>query len=521
MLRFLLVWAIISCSVEDNRSSDRYRIDVEGLVDGQHVYLGTKLTDISIKVTKFLVDSKYEGGDETRSVSDEGVVTSGSLQVDVDCSGSEVFSGKLTVTSETTKVPELDLALDKFKHGSCKLEAVYDDGETEHPHRDKQLVGFSIIDEGFCSKDDMSSTGYTIGKGFELECANPTVTLTTQCGDDLKLFFFDSGANGATNLSLKLLDNNYAVVVTNEVDDSWSVPTGCNLKINNREMTITKPSAGQNLAQNVEITSINVHGFSGNMALEAEEGANFYLTVGSNWYLQETHQNFLAYPDDLRKLAIMTHKDSWWSYLAGPEISSIDDQPLRAGQPINWGASLPPENCSLYLYSDGTLTDYDGQQIGDNGYLFTSSACTIKTNKLGVMFDVPVADAEFKLQTADETPIYQSTWASNTVSLTLPTQQEVENIMGDNVNEKVWIYRRVNTRTNIGGIGEYGDWQVVNVDGSRWGTMISQLISDSRTIDSCDEANNNVEACLLFASDVYNVMIRVERNDQSYWFDIF
>ena len=351
MLRVLLIWAIISCGVEDSLSSNRYRIDVEGLVDGKHVYLGTKLTGISVKVTKFLILTEYGDGDVKKSITDEGAVTSGSLQVDVECYDKQAFSKKLTITSETTKIPEVTLADDKFEHGSCDLIVVYDDGETEHPNRDKQTIDFRIVEEGYCEDNSNQPTEYIIGKGFEKRCAKQSFELTQQCDDNLRLFYY---TKYQTNLlSSESLDTDSVVVVMTGDDDSWSIPKGCNLKINNRVFALTKPSAGQNLAQDVEITSVsaNVYQDGGKIKIEAnsEGDQNLYLTVGNNWYRHslnsagETNTD-LAYPNDLRKLAIMTHKEGWWSYLAGPQnIHSIDNgQPMRAGQPIVVNESDPP-----------------------------------------------------------------------------------------------------------------------------------------------------------------------------------
>ena len=139
-------------------------------------------------------------------------------------------------------------------------------------------------------------------------------------------------------------------------------------------------------------------------------------------------------------------------------------------------------------------------------------------------FDVPVADAEFSFKPdwSIDTPSSPFIWQwnnNNTVSLTLPTKSAISEIMGDGIGDKVWIYTRSNTRTKNGGIDEYGDWRVDGTDGLDWGTVVSQLITEPMTIDLCNRVSKSV--CLGIVSDIYNVMIRVERSNQSYWFAIF
>ena len=345
MLRLLLVWVIISCGAEDPPDSNSYRIDVEGLTYGEHISLGTKLTDISVKVTKFLVSTEYNDDANTfiYDFRDEGAVTSGSLQIDIECQeGEETFKElELDINSATTKVPEIEFASDNFRQDSCELIVDYDDGIAKRHKR--QEISFRIVDESHCL--ELGEEQILIGKGFQKKCSNQTFKLTKQCGDDLKLFYYSGLVNTPRLLSELSFDNDHAVIVMTEADDSWSIPKGCALWSNNRDVAITKPSAKQNLAQLVEITAVSKSG----RRVDFDSNGHFYLTVGNGWYRQSSNNN-IAYPDNLGWLAIMTHKDSWWSYLSGPEVSSADDRPLRAGQPISWRESPFPKRIVHFIF---------------------------------------------------------------------------------------------------------------------------------------------------------------------------
>lgn len=509
MLKILLMLAIVGCVSEDPEDKYRYLIDVEGLVDGEHVQLGASLTDLSIKVTEFAV-SRSDG---ERSIKDEGVVTSGSLAIEIDCHDNQLFSKNLDIASETTKIPQIDLVRDKFERGSCKLIVEFAGTDSRG---DRQQIGFSIIEEGYCADSESLTTEYIIGKGFEKSCANQTYKLTQQCGEALQLFYYYKTTD-VSNLSVKPLDNDYVVIVMTDVADNWSIPKGCVLKINNRDVALTKPSSGQNLAESLGITSVT----SSNRVMDFDNYDKlFYLTVGNGWYKHSGSSAGVVYPDDLGQLAIMTHKKGWWSYLAGPKIRSIDDRPLRAGQPIVVGESapLPPEGCSVYLYNDGTLVDYRDQPIVDGSYLFTTSACTFKATKLGVTFDVPVANAEFMFRPLDEDNIFSWVWADLGFWVTLPTKEKISEVMGNGVADNIWLYHRVNTR------GDdqitYGEWQSSE---SVWGNEFGQRVNDAGSIAVCDNTGTpeTKARCWVSLSAVFEIMVKVERNNQSYWLKFF
>ena len=135
-----------------------------------------------------------------------------------------------------------------------------------------------------------------------------------------------------------------------------------------------------------------------------------------------------------------------------------------------------------------------------------------------MIFDVPVADNKFVIKYAwqSEGSLFTWGWNSNTVTVIMPTEPAINGAMAGGVGGKVWIYTRVNTRS--GGTLTSGDWQVINASGSDWGAEVSQTIADNDTQGACATQR---DVCGIALATVYDVMIRVERNNQSYWFDIF